>query len=264
MSELTAPAAGGSTRWRAGAGFLILSARCLRLSRRNVDALMTALLLPVMIMVMFVELFGGAIDAGGNYVHYVVPGVLLLCVGFGSGTTAVTVCQDLTGGIVDRFRSMDVGGAALLGGHVLASTLRNAVSAGLVLVVALLLGFRSSADGWHWLAAAAVLLLFVQALSWLGAVVGLLARSPEAAGGFTFFAMFLTYPSSAFAPIATMPSWIQGFARNQPVTQVIETLRGLLLGTELGSHPAAALGWSFGVTAASMAAAAVLFRRRTS
>jgi len=263
MSELTAAAGGGSPRRAVGAAFFILSARCLRLSRRNVDALMTALLLPVMIMILFVELFGGAIDAGGDYVLYVVPGVLLLCVGFGSGTTAVTVCQDLTGGIVDRLRSIDVGGPALLRGPVLASTLRNAVSAALVLVVALLLGFRSSADAWHWLAAAAVLLFFVQALSWLGAVAGLLARSPEAAGGFTFFAMFLTYPSSAFAPISTMPGWIQGFAQHQPVTQVIETLRGLLLGTPLGSYPVAALGWSIGITAVSVCAAAVLFPRRT-
>ena len=194
---------------------------------------------------------------------YVVPGVLLLCAGFGASTTAVSVTSDLTDGIIDRFRSMDVGGAAVLAGHVAASVVRNAVSTVLVLGVAVAIGFRPTAGPLDWLAAAGVLLLFVLAVSWLSAMVGLLARSPEAAGGFTFFVMFLPYPSSAFVPVDSMPGWIHGFARNQPVTPVIETLRGLLVGSRLGGSPWRAIAWSGGILIVSLALSGVLFRRRT-
>jgi ABC-2 type transport system permease protein len=243
---------------------LTLSGRCLRLSRRQVDALTTSLLLPVMLMVLFVELFGGAIHTGGAYVTYVVPGVLILCTGFGSALTAVSVCQDLTGGIVDRFRALDVGGGAVLGGHVASSIVRNAVSTTLVVVVAFALGFRPRGDPLRLLAAAGVLLVFVAAVSWLAAVIGLLARSPEAANGATFFVMFLPYASSAFVPVHTMPGWLQGFARHQPITPLTETLRGLLLGTGVGSNGWIALVWCGGILVASVAAAGALFSRRTS
>jgi len=242
---------------------LTMAARCTRLSARNIDALVTSLMLPVMLMLMFVYLFGGAIDTGGAYVTYVVPGVILLCAGFGSATTAVTVSQDLAGGIVDRFRSMDVGGPSILAGHVAASALRNAVSTLLVFGVAFLIGFRPHAGPLDWLAAVGVLAAFVLAVSWLAAAIGLIAKSPEAANGFTFLIMFLPYASSAFVPVDTMPSWLQGFAQHQPITPVIETLRGLLLGTPVGSNPWTALAWCGGILAVSIAASGVLFRRRT-
>jgi ABC-2 type transport system permease protein len=133
----------------------------------------------------------------------------------------------------------------------------------LVLGVALAIGFRPHADVLHWLGAAAVLLAFVLAISWLAAAVGLVASTPEGANGFTFLLAFLPYPSSAFVPIATMPSWLQGFASHQPVTPVIETLRGLLLGTPVGSNAWQALAWCGGILAVSVALAGVLFRRRT-
>jgi ABC-2 type transport system permease protein len=243
---------------------LTMSARSVRLSMRQVDALITSLMLPVMLMLIFVELFGGAIRTGAeDYVTYVVPGVILLCAGFGSATTAVSVSQDMTGGVVDRLRSMDVGGAAVLAGHVAASVARNVASTVLVLAVALLLGFRPSAGPLDWLAVAGVLFAFVVAVSWLAATIGLLAGSPEAANGFTFFVMFLPYASSAFVPVDTMPSWLQGFAEHQPVTPVTETLRGLLLGTPVGHEPWTALAWCAGIFAVSAAAAAALFQRRT-
>ena len=132
--------------------------RCIRLSRRNIEAMTTSLLLPIMLMLLFVYLFGGAIHTGTTYVTYVVPGVLLLCAGFGSATTAVTVSQDMAGGIVDRLRSMDVGGVSVLAGHVTASLLRNLVSTMLVFGVAFAIGFRPSADAVHWLAAAGMIL----------------------------------------------------------------------------------------------------------
>ena len=147
--------------------------RAFRLSLRNVDGMMTALILPVILMLMFVYLFGGAISTGTRYVDYVVPGVLLVCIGFGSGTTAVTVANDLAGGIIDRFRSMDVRGEALINGHVVASVVRNLLSAAVVLVVAFAIGFRPHADVAAWLAAAGILALFVLALSWLAAAIGI-------------------------------------------------------------------------------------------
>jgi ABC-2 type transport system permease protein len=237
--------------------------RSVRVSSRQVDAMLTSLMLPIMLMLMFVYLFGGAIDTGTKYVTYVVPGVILLCAGFGAASTAVSVSQDLKNGIVDRFRSMDIGGAALLAGHVAASVARNLASTVLVLGVAFLIGFRPRATPLDWLAAAGVLLLFILAISWLSAAVGLLARTPEAAAGFTFFVMFLPYPSSAFVPIDTMPSWIHGFANHQPCTPVIETLRGLLLDAPVASAPWQAVAWCGGIMLASVAVSGVLFRRRT-
>ncbi len=241
MSELAAADTGlrrrPPTRTASAIGdWLTMAGRSLRLTIRTPDALLTSLLLPVMLMLLFVYLFGGAIHTGTRYVTYVVPGVLLLCAGFGAATTAVGVSQDLTGGIIDRFRSMDVAGAAVLAGHVAASVARNLASTVLVLGVAFLIGFRPSAGTADWLAAGGVLLLFILAISWLSAAVGVLARSPEAAGG---------------------------FANHQPVTPVIETLRGLLLDAPVGSSPWLALAWCGGILAASVALASVLFRRRT-
>ena len=236
--------------------------RSLRLSRRNLDVLLMSLLLPVILMLMFVYLFGGAIETGTEYVTYVVPGVLVLCAGFGSSTTAVSVTTDMTNGVMDRFRSMDVSGAAVLSGHVAASVVRNAASTVLVFGVAFLIGFRSDADLFGWLAAGGVLLMFILAISWLAALVGLFAKSPEAASGFTFILMFLPYASSAFVPIETMPSWLQGFSRHQPVTPVIESVRGLLDGTPVGSAPLLAFVWCAGILVVSAALSAVVFRRR--
>ncbi|GAB2816409.1 multidrug efflux ABC transporter permease LieB [Actinoallomurus bryophytorum] len=242
---------------------LTMAGRALRLTRRQLDALLTSLMMPILLMLVFVYLFGGAIQTGSKYVTYVVPGVLLLCAGFGSATTAVSVAGDLTGGIIDRFRSMDVSGTAVLNGHVVASAVRNLASTVIVFGVAFLIGFRPHAGPAAWLAAIGVLLAFILAISWLAAAVGVLARSAEAAGGFTFFIMFVPYASSAFVPIDTMPSWLHGFAQNQPVTPVIETLRGLLLDQPVGDSPWQALAWCGGILVASIALAAVLFRRRT-
>lgn len=237
--------------------------RSLRLSRRNLEVLLVSLMLPVILMLMFVYLFGGAIETGTAYVSYVVPGVLVLCAGFGSATTAVSVSQDMTNGVMDRFRSLDVSGAAVVSGHVAASVVRNAASTVLVFGVAFLIGFRTNATLFGWLAAGGILLWFIVAISWLAALVGLLAKSPEAANGFTFFLMFLPYASSAFVPIATMPVWLQGFSRNQPVTPVIESVRGLLAGTPVGNSPMLAITWCTGILVVSAALSAVVFRRRT-
>lgn len=241
---------------------LIMTTRALRLSSRQLDALLTSLMLPVLLMLMFVYLFGGAIRTGTSYVTYVVPGVLIVCAGFGAATTAVSVTQDL-GGIVDRFRSMDMPGPAFLAGHIAASVMRNIVSTVLVFGVACLVGFRPQAGLPGWLGAVGVLLAFILAISWLAAAFGLLVKTAEAANALTFGMAFVPYASSAFVPIATMPWWIRGFARNQPITPVVQTLRGLLLGTPVGSTPWVALAWCGGILAAGVVAGGLLFRRRT-
>jgi ABC-2 type transport system permease protein len=237
--------------------------RCLRLSSRSVDAMMTALMLPIILLLIFVYLFGGAIHTGTTYVNYVAPGALLVCAGFGVSSTAVSVSSDLAGGVVDRFRSMDVRGEAIVAGHVVASVLRNVASTLLVFAVAVPVGFRSSASPLAWVAAAGIFALFVFALSWLCAALGVLASSPEAAAGLTFLISFLPYPSSAFVPIDTMPSWLQGFARSQPATCVIDALRGLLTGGPVASAAGQAVAWCLGITALGVVLAGVLFRRRT-
>jgi ABC-2 type transport system permease protein len=242
---------------------MIMASRCLRLSRRQLDALLTSLLLPVLLMLLFVCLFGGAIHTGTRYVTYVVPGVLLLCAGYGASLTAVSVSQDMAGGIVDRFRSMDVRGAAILAGHVTASVVRNIASTVLVFGVACLIGFRPHAGLPGWLAAAGVLLIFILAMSWLAAAFGLAVKAPEAASGFLFVVAFLPYASSAFVPVATMPSWIRGFAGHQPVTPATETIRGLLLGTPVGTRPWLALAWCAGILALAVILSGWLFARRT-
>jgi ABC-2 type transport system permease protein len=240
-------------------------ARCVRLSVRRTDALITSLSLPILLMVTFVYLFGNAIETGSpRYITYVVPGVLLLCAAVGSSTTAVTVSEDLKGGIIDRFRSMDIRGVTVLSGHVAASMARNLISAVIVMGIAVAIGFRPHASVAAWLAAIAVLAMFVVALSWLAAAFGLLVTSPEAAGSIMFVLMFLTYASSAFVPVRTMPWWLHGFAYHQPATPVIETLRALLLGTGgVLSHAILAIAWCAGITVASILTAALLWRRRS-
>lgn len=195
---------------------LTLAGRCLRMNRRDPEALFMAILLPVALMLVFVYFFGGAIDTGSAYVTYVVPGLLVLCAGYGSAGTAMRVTEDMRTGVVDRLRSMGVTGTPMLAGHVAASVVRNILATAMVLSVALLIGFRPAADPLAWLAAAGLLLAYLIAVSWLAAGVGLLARTPEGASGFTFFLMFLPYPSSAFVPIETMPTWLHGFAEHQP------------------------------------------------
>ncbi|MFE5481744.1 ABC transporter permease [Streptomyces sp. NPDC056527] len=240
-----------------------LTGRGIRISRRNIDAVITSMMLPIMLMLIFVYFFGGAIDTGTRYVTYVVPGVLILCSGFGSAGTAVAVSEDMKGGIIDRFRSLDIGGTPILAGHVGASVARNLISTALVLGAAFAIGFRPSATPLGWLAAIGLLVAFITAISWLSAAVGLLTRTPEAAGGVTFFMMFLPYPSSAFVPIETMPGWLHGFAEHQPVTPVIESLRGLLLDQPVGNTPWIALGWCAALLALAVTASGALFRRRT-
>ncbi len=265
MSELTLSGPVATTVHRpksAATDTMTMIARSVRITSRDIDSLLMAVILPVMMMVLFVYLFGGAIQTGGDYVTYVVPGVLMLCTAWGASQTGVSVGNDMNGGIIDRFRSMDVGGAALLSGHVMASIVKNVISTLVVLVVAFLLGFRPEAGVIGWLAAIGILLMFILAISWLSAVFGLITKSSDAASNFAFFMMFVPYVSSAFVPIGTLPGWLQGVAEHQPATPIIESLRGLLLDRPVGSHPWVALAWCGGILLISVVAAGILFRRR--
>lgn len=242
---------------------LTMIQRSLRHSVRNQDALLMAVALPVLLMLLFVDVFGGAIDTGTEYVNYVVPGIILLCTGYGAASTAVAVAQDMAEGVVDRFRSLPIHSSAVLTGHVVASLARNAFSTALVIGVAVLSGFRPTAGPLRWLGTVGVLVLFVLAMSWLSVALGLLARSVEGASGFTFFVLFLPYLSSAFVPTETMPAVLRVVADHQPITPIIETLRGLLLGAPIGSSGWLAAAWCGGLLVVSYTASSVLFRRRT-
>jgi ABC-2 type transport system permease protein len=250
----------------------VMIARCVRRSLRDPEAFFTALMLPVVLMLLFVYVFGGAMNTGGphagGYANYVVPGLIVLCAGFGAGTTSVAVATDMSSGIVDRFRSMPIRGSAILSGHIAASLTRNLLATALVIAVGLGVGWRPEAGAAGWLGAAAVIVGFILAMSWLAAAFGLLVRSPEAANGASFVLMFLPYISTAFVPAHTMPAVLRPIAANQPFTAVIETMRGLWMGhTETGAavgHEAwLAAAWCAGILVAAYAGASWLFRHRT-
>jgi len=236
--------------------------RSIRHTLRNTEALIMAIVLPIMLMLMFTYVFGGAIDAGGDYVDYVVPGIILLCAGFGSSSTAVDVADDMTNGIVDRFRTMPLRSSGVITGHVVASLLRNLFATAVVIGVALLVGFRPTGNALQWIGAIGMIALFILAITWLYAALGLAARTPAAASGYGFALLFLPYLSSAFVPTDTMPVWLQWIADNQPITPVIETIRGLLFDTDLGDRAWWAVGWCLVIAAGSAVWTSVLFRRK--
>ncbi|MGL4255715.1 ABC transporter permease [Microbacterium sp.] len=236
--------------------------RSLRHSLRDGESGLMALALPVIIMLLFTYVFGGAIDPTGGYVDYVVPGIILLCAGFGASSTAVYVASDMKAGIIDRFRTMPVRASAVLTGHVVASLLRNLVATGLVVCVALLLGFRPTADLWGWLGALAMIAVWILAITYLFAAIGLASNSPEGANAYGFIILFLPYLSSAFVPVETMPEWLQWVAENQPVTPIIETIRGLLMGTPMEGQAWWGVGWCLAILAFAVAWGAWLFRRK--
>jgi ABC-2 type transport system permease protein len=238
--------------------------RALIHSLRNVESLVMGIMLPVILMLLFTFVFGGALDSSGDYVNYVVPGIILLCAGFGASGTAVSVNQDMTTGIIDRFRTMPIRGWAVLTGHIVASLVRNLVATGVVIGVALLVGFRPSGGAVEWVAAIGFVALYILAITSLFAAIGLAASSPDAASGYGFILLFLPYLSSAFVEVDTMPTCLQWVADNQPITPIIDTLRALLIGGELGDSPWWALGWIALILLIAVVWAALLFRRRTS
>jgi ABC-2 type transport system permease protein len=236
---------------------------------RNADQLLGAFFQPIMFLVLFSVVFGGAISkslpAGITYLNFLMAGIIVQTVAFGSTTTAVSVCNDLQKGIVDRFRSLPMSNLAVLNGHIISDLFRNIISTVVMLITGLIIGFRSHASPLHWLYISGILMLFTFAFSWLAAIVGVLAKSVEAVQWLTFVIIFpLTFASSAFVPASSFPHYLKIFATNQPITQVVEAVRALILGTPIGNHGWLAVIWSLGILATAMPLAAWLFRRKTS
>jgi len=249
--------------------------------RRNLRRLlrypsMTLLLvgMPIVFLLLFVYVFGGQLSqglssdlAGGHtgrtaYLNYVTPGILLMTVAAAVQGTAIVVAMDMTGGIVDRFRTMAIARSAVLTGHVLASLIQALAGIAIVLAVAVALGFRPTADPLRWLGAIGVLVLFAFALIWLATALGLAAKSVETASNTPMFLTLLPFLGSAFIPAATMPIVLRQFATYQPFTPVTETVRGLLTGTAIGHNAIAAVAWSIGIALASYLWAVHLYTHR--
>lgn len=263
MSAITAierPASPG-TVWR---HTLTIARRNLLHIKSDPEQLVGMTIQPLMFLVLFVYVFGGAISTGTEYINYVVPGILLLTTGYGASNTAMAVADDMNSGMIDRLRSLPIRSFAVLTGHVTASIARNAVSTAIVIVASLAMGFRPAASPTDWVAAIGLMLLYVLALSWLAAGLGVIAKSVESASTLSFFMLFLPYLSSAFVPPETMPVWLQPISEHQPITPVIETVRGFLIGTPMGNNGWIALAWCTGLLLFSVTLATTLYRRRTS
>jgi ABC-2 type transport system permease protein len=249
--------------------------------RRNLRRLqrypsMTLMLIgmPILFLLLFVYVFGGQLSSGlgphlagghagrAGYLNYVTPGILLMTVAAAVQGTAIVVAMDMTGGITDRFRTMSIARSAVLGGHVLATLVQVLISLAIVLGVAVVLGFRPTADALHWLAAIGVLVLFAFALIWLATALGLAAKSVETASNTPMFLTLLPFLGSGFVPADTMPAGLEQFAKYQPFTPVTETVRGLLTGTHVGGNAIGAIAWSIGITLAAYFWAIHLYTHR--
>jgi len=243
---------------------LVLIERSLKHIIKNRDQLLGVVVQPIMFMLLFRYVFGGAINTGGvTYVNFLMAGIVVQTVAFGSLTTSLSVATDLTRGIIDRFKSLPMASGAVLVGHVVADVVRNAISTLVMVLVGFLVGFNPVATFAEWLMIAGILVLFTLAMSWLAAIMGLLARSVEAVQWVGFMAIFpLTFASSAFVPTDGMPYFLRVFAENQPVTQVIEAVRALMVGTPIGSHGWIATVWCVGFIILAVPLAFYLFRTK--
>jgi ABC-2 type transport system permease protein len=225
--------------------------------------------LPIVLLLLFVYVFGGQLGAGlgahqgrGAYLDYVVPGLLLITAASVVQGTSIMVAMDMTGGIIDRFRTMAIARASVLTGHVLGSLIQTLAAVAILIGVAFGLGFHSSAAPLDWLAVIAILALFAFALIWLAVALGLAAKSVETASNTPMVLLLLLFLSSGFVATATMPTGLRQFAEYQPFTPVADTMRGLLSGAAIGGHAIAAIAWSIGIAAVSYLWAIRLYNRR--
>lgn len=241
-----------------------MSRREARRSLRSVDGLITAFALPILIMLVFVVIFGGAISGGtgGDYIDYVVPGVLVMCLGMNSATAATAVAQDMTSGTIDRFKTLPILSSATLWGHVIASVVRNLSSVVVVILAALVMGFDPAADLAQWAGFFAFAALAVLTFTWISVALGLVL-SVESSQSVNMIFLFVPYLSSGFVPVDTMPDWLHGFAENQPFTPIIESVRGLLMGSPDSGTILTGCFWLVGFLVASIMIGGALYRRRT-
>ena len=239
-----------------------LLGRSLRHVLRSPDTIITTAITPVAMMLLFVYVFGGAIETDGAYVDYLLPGILLITIASGIAYTAYRLFLDLQEGLFERFQSMPIARSAVLWAHVLTSLVANLASLVVVVLVALLMGFRSGAGVLAWLAVAGILTLFTLALTWLAVVPGLTASSVEGASGFSYPLIFLPFISSAFVPTDTMPGPVRAFAEHQPVTAIVDAIRRLLAEQTVGDDIWVALAWCVGLLVVAYAGAMAVYRRR--
>src|SRR3982751_4605743 len=226
----------------------VLLKRSLRHVLRSPDTIITTAITPIAMLLLFVYVFGGAIDTGGvKYVNYMLPGILLITIASGISYTAFRLFTDVRGGIFERFQSMPIARSSVLWAHVLTSLVANVISLVVVVGVALLMGFRTGAGVLAWLAVAGILILFTLALTWIAVIAGLSASSVEGAGAFSYPLIFLPFISSAFVPTATMPGPVRAFADPQPVTSIVDAIRNLLAERPVGSGIWTALAWCAGI-----------------
>jgi ABC-2 type transport system permease protein len=241
----------------------VLLGRSLRHVTRSIDTIITTAVMPIAFLLLFVYVFGGAIQAGpGSYVDYLLPGILLITVATGISYTAFRLFLDLQSGIFERFQSMPIARSSVLWAHVLTSLVANAISLVVVLLVALLMGFRSGAGVLAWLAVAGILAVFTLALTWLAVVPGLTAKSVDGASAFSYPLIFLPFVSSAFVPTASMPGPVRAFAEHQPVTSIVDTIRRLFAQQPVGSDIWVALAWCVGVLVVAYLLAMATYRRK--
>jgi ABC-2 type transport system permease protein len=241
----------------------VMLGRSMRHIFRSMDTIITVTIMPIMFMLLFVYVFGGAIQTGtDNYVNYLLPGILLMAIASGIAYTAFRLFMDMQRGIFERFHSMPIARSAPLWGHVLTSLVSNAISVLVIILVALLMGFRSPAGVLSWLAVGGILALFTLALTWIAAIAGLSAKSVDGASAFSYPLLFLPFISSAFVPTQTMPPVVRAFAENQPVTSIVDAIRALLSNQPVGNELGVALAWCVGITLVAYLFAMRVYKRR--
>ncbi len=241
----------------------VMLGRSLRHIFRSMDTIITVTITPIAMMLLFVYVFGGAIQTGtANYVNYVLPGILLIAIASGISYTSYRLFTDVQRGIIERFRSMPIAPSTILWGHVLTSLVSNAISVVVIMLVALLMGFRSSAGILSWLAVFGILALFTLALTWVAVIAGLTAKSIDGASAFAYPIIFLPFISSAFVPTRSMPLVVRVFAENQPVTAIVNTIRALLSGQPVSHDIWVALVWCVGILVVAYLFAMRAYKKR--
>ena len=240
----------------------VMFGRSMRHVFRSMDTIITVCVTPIAIMLLFVYVFGGAIQSGTeNYIDYMLPGVLLMTIGSGIAYVSYRLFIDKQRGIFERFHSMPIARSTVLWGHVLTSIISNGISIVVIIGVALLMGFRSSASLLEWLTVFGILAVFTLALTWVAVIAGLAAKTPDGAGAFAYPIIFLPFISSAFVPTDTMPKAVRIFADNQPVTPIVEAIRNLLSNQPIGNDIWVALTWCLAITVVAYFFAMRLYKK---
>lgn len=240
-----------------------LLGRSMRHIFRSVDTIITTAITPIAMLLLFVYVLGGAIDTGtDNYINYLLPGILLIAISSGIAYTALRLFTDMKSGIFERFHSMPIARSSVLWAHVLTSLVANAISIVIIVLVALLMGFRTSASPLAWLAVAGILMLITLALTWLAVAAGLSATSVDGATAFSYPLVFLPFISSAFVPTDTMPGPVRWFAENQPVTSIVDSIQNLFAQQPVGNGIWIALAWCIGILIVGYVLAMAAYRRK--